>query len=152
MINKDLYWPFGISLSLLLFVAFLVGTLLFSRTVPVNLVSDDYYENSLKYQQQLERIQLTRNLSSPPKWRYLPGGQSALLELPANALSPNTVGQITLVRPSDARKDRTLPLQIDKTGRQQVSLAGLDKGLWRVRVIWGEKGTEFYDEQVLVLQ
>lgn len=151
MINKDLYWPIGIALSLLLFVAFLIGTLLFSRTVPVNLVSEDYYENSLNYQQQLERIQHTRTLSSPPKWRYQPAGQSALLELPANTLSPNVVGQITLIRPSDARKDRSFPLQVNEKGWQQLNLAGLDKGLWRARVVWGERGTEFYDEQVLLI-
>ncbi len=152
MINKDFYWPIGITVTLLLFVGFLVGSLLYSRTIPENLVTENYYENSIKYQQQIDRIKRSNEMIKGLEWQYHPAQKNVLIQLPQQAFSPSTSGTITLFRPSDAKKDRVIPLNIDQNGNQLLSVADLEKGFWRAFISWNNNEKEYYTEEMLVVQ
>ena len=147
--NKDLYWPLGITLTLVFFVLFLVGTVLFSRTVPVNLVSENYYEHSLNFQQHLDTVERTAALSDGVRWEYLAAENALDVQIPA---ANTVVGAVHLSRPSDANMDRHLPLIPDADGQQRIELAGLSKGLWRVSLSWKTDGEAFFAEEVLVIR
>jgi len=152
MINKDLYWPIGITVTLLLFVGFLVGSLLYSRTIPENLVTENYYESSIKFQQQIDRIKRTGDLLEELRWQYQPSQKSVMIQLPSQSRSASTSGTITLFRPSDAKKDRAIPLNIDPDGKQILNVADLEKGFWRAFITWNSNEKEYYTEKMLVIQ
>ncbi len=152
MINKDLYWPIGITLTLLVFVGFLVGSLLYSRTIPENLVTENYYENSIHFQQQIDRVKRTGDLLEGVKWQHQPSQKSVIIQLPSQARSASTNGTITLFRPSDAKQDRAIPLNIDQDGKQVLNVADLEKGFWRAFISWRDNEKEYYTEEMFVIQ
>ena len=150
--NKDLYWPIGISVTLILFVAGLIGFMIFSKTVPVNLVSENYYENSLNYQQQIDESQRASEVKNDMTMQYDLQQQSLNILIPNLADNSIVDGEVYFFRPSDSRKDRRIALAVDDGGQQLLSLADFDKGLWRVRLSWNVNKTSFYTEEVLVIQ
>lgn len=152
MIRKELYWPVGISLVLLGFVGFLITFLLFSRTVPVNLVSENYYHDALNYQDQLDRIAQTKNLAEKPAWHYNIEAGYLEIEFPASANSGELKGTIAFLRPSDANRDIQMSLALDEYGKQRIATAELGKGLWKSQVHWDTPDGQYYQEEVWSIQ
>ena len=55
-------WAVGITLLYSTFVVIMISFLIFTRFQKVNLVSEDYYEKGLQYQQQIEALRRTQAL------------------------------------------------------------------------------------------
>jgi hypothetical protein len=60
-------------------------------------------------------------------------------------------GVARLYRPSDGRADRLEPLRLDARGSQRISLDGLARGRWVLRLEWRANGLAYYHEQSLDL-
>ena len=73
------------------------------------------------------------------------------LQLPPTHLSTQLKGQIHFYRPSNAKLDFDLPLDLNPAGAQRVSTGKLQAGLWKVRVSWTSGGQEYFHDQSLVL-
>lgn len=152
MIKPELRWPLGIAGVLGLFILFLVATVLFSRTQPLNLVSSDYYENALNYQKKLDLIRRTRERSAEFSIDYQAGAALLTLSSPQYDPTREISGKITFFRPSDAAQDFVLPLALDESGRQQVSTGGLSRGPWNLMMHWQVDADEYYQETPLILE
>jgi nitrogen fixation protein FixH len=143
-------WGVGIAIVYTLFALGTVGVVALAMRRPVDLVSDDYYEQSLVYDQRIAAMENGDAL-----------GTSVVVAVEADARSPRIVlpardaararGEITLYRPSATGADRTFALALDATGTQRIPLEGLASGVWRVRLRWTEGARAFYREQVVVL-
>lgn len=152
MIRKELYWPVGISLFLAVYVGFLISFLFFSRTVPVNLVSETYYHDALNYQDQLDRIAQTKDLAEKPAWHYNMRDGYLEIEFPASANSEELKGTIAFLRPSDASRDVRMTLTLDENGKQRFATAELEKGLWKSQVHWDTPNGQYFQEKVWSIQ
>lgn len=152
MIKPELRWPLGIAGALGLFILFLVAVVWFSRTQPLNLVSNEYYENALNYQKKLDLIQRTREKSAEFSIDYQAGSALLTLSNAHHAPGRETSGKITFFRPSDATQDFVLPLALDESGRQQVSTFSLSRGPWNLMIHWQMDGDEYYQETSLILE
>ncbi|GAB3663031.1 hypothetical protein GCM10028791_38340 [Echinicola sediminis] len=106
----------------------------------IHLVTEHYYEEELRYQEQIEKISNTAML------------EEAVMKFDASSkslqvsLKEGTKGTLWLFRPSDARMDQRIDFAFENTEIQSVSLSDLKKGYWRAKVAWSMDGKEYFEE------
>jgi nitrogen fixation protein FixH len=143
-------WGTGIAMVYTAFAVATTGFVTFAMGRPVELVSADYYEQSLK---QDGRIAAERNAAEIGTAISIdePGVRVATIAFPPTQ-ARDAQGTVTLYRPSDSRADRTLPLQLGIDGVQRVSLDRLASGRWVVQVRWSSAGRDYYVERGVYLR
>lgn len=140
----------GLITSIVLFVGFLLGILIFAMLQPQNLVSKNYYNEELAYQQHIDKVQRLKVLQNEPRFNYLKTGQLSV-QFPAKWLEQPISGTLLFFRPSDSRLDRTLPLNIGADGMQLIDVYGFQPGLWKIKLDWQMSGISYYAESSLVI-
>ena len=134
-------WPVGLVVVLGLFATgvFSFGVLAVRHSQ--DLVSADYYDREIRYQEHIDRVARAGAASS---------GTSVSVDVATRTLvlvlSRDAVGQVELYRPANAQWDRILPLALDMEGRQRINLSGLQAGLWRIRVVWKAGALDYFRE------
>ena len=142
-------WGTGIAAVYIVFALATTGFVTFAMSQRVDLVSSDYYAQSLRQDQRIAAEQNARSLEPPPSV-VLTGSGQAMLSLPLDQAG-RAAGTITWYRPADPRADRTTALAIDRAGRQQLPLSGLVAGQWIVQVRWTARGRDYYYERLVLL-
>jgi len=145
-------WPFGIIAAFVIFISGTVGLIVMTATQKTDLVSDNYYEQELKYQSRIDSL----GRASQPGFHqasatYDPAGKRILISLPAAHAVRKLTGRIQLYRPSAARLDRQFELDPDSNGLQSVDAGELQNGLWKIRVSWNAEGQEYFLERKIVI-
>jgi hypothetical protein len=143
-------WPWAIAAALILFGAGTAALVVISTWNRSELVSDDYYEEELRYQQQMDRHARTAAEAASASLRYDAKQDCLLFSLPPDHLAKQPEGRIQFYRPAAARDDHTVRLIPNAEGRQTIPTAALARGRWRVRVIWTVEGREFGLEENFV--
>lgn len=139
-------WGKGILLTIIAFVGFIMTLVVISvRQDDIHLVTENYYEKEIKYQDQIEREKSAAELDREVLI-FDSQSKSMLLDLPVGAK-----GNLQLFRPSDARLDQELELDITQEGKTTVPLEKLKSGYWRIQLTWTENGVEFYEEKKISL-
>lgn len=139
-------WGKGILLTIIAFVGFILTLVVISvRQDDIHLVTENYYEKEIKYQDQIEREKSAVGLDREVLV-FDSKSKSMLLDLPVGAK-----GSLQLFRPSDARLDQELSLDITEEGKTTVPLDKLKSGYWKVQLTWTENGVEFYKEEKISL-
>ena len=115
---------------------------------PVDLVSPDYYAQSLRQDEHMEAVRNVHALGGAAGVEQ-PDARTLVVRLPESQAA-RAQGTVTLYRASDASADRHVPLQVDGAGRQAIALDGLQAGHWTVKVQWTADGRAFYLEHEVV--
>lgn len=152
-------WPWAIILTFVVFISGTIGLVVMASTQREDLVSHNYYEQELKFQNQIDRARHANQLSAPATVTYDPTHRAIRLSLPPlnpnlnlNSTPPSSPsGLIQLYRPSDAALDRELKLQLDGNGCQSVDASSLRSGLWKIRITWATDGQEYFTDQQVVI-
>jgi nitrogen fixation protein FixH len=129
-------WPYGIVVAFGLFIGGLATLIAFAARQPAELVAPDYYEQELRYQDQLDSQTRAGALSAPLRVEADPARHRILLTFPADHIRQGVAGTVRLYRPAAADLDRTELLAPGPEGSQAVNIAGLPPGLWHLRVDW----------------
>jgi nitrogen fixation protein FixH len=145
-----LNWGTGIALVYTVFATATAGFVTFALGRPVELVSADYYEQSLR---QDKRIAAERGAADlgPVLTVDESATPSATISLPA-AQVPDARGTVTLYRPSDSRADQVVLLQPGVNGVQRLPLDRLAAGRWLVQLRWSSGGRDYYFERAVHLR
>jgi nitrogen fixation protein FixH len=153
MTRVRFHWGVGIGLCYLLFAGATLAFVVFAIAQPVELVSADYYERSLTYDQRLEAKQAAEALGDAVGVSRSDDGRALIVRVPrARASSSGEVsGALTFYRPSDVGADRVVPLRLDANGVQRVSLDGLASGRWILEMAWQAQGRHYYREEAVHL-
>ncbi|MBL9173790.1 MAG: FixH family protein [Verrucomicrobiales bacterium] len=142
-------WPW----SLLAFFALLLTTIasfvVFAVRQNQELVRPDYYEQELRHEAQMKRVQRTRALAGPVSVEAAEGVLS--VTLPAAHAGRGFSGTVRLYRPSDARLDRELTLAPDGAGHQSIDVRPIRPGLWKAALQWTAGGVEYFHEESIVI-
>jgi len=135
-------WGKGILLTIIAFVGFIMTLVVISvRQDDIHLVTENYYEKEIKYQDQIEREKSAAGLDREVL-AYDALTKTMVLDLPVGVK-----GNLQLFRPSDARLDQQVPIDILEEGKTEVPLEKLKSGYWRVQLTWTENGVDFYQEK-----
>ena len=132
----------AIVIAFILFAVFIGSLVTICVRQDISLVSNDYYRDELAYQQQIERINNTRNLRTKPALSL----HDNLLQVSFD--SGIQEGELNLFCPSDKSMDRTFALD-PATHVHSFRLADAKRGMYRVKLLWSMGGKEFYYEEVI---
>jgi hypothetical protein len=138
----------------LLYSGFVILTLVmvflaYRQDVP--LVADDYYDQELKYQEEINKLTNARSLPHPVSIEYSISDQALVIIFPAEhtgALS----GTIRFQRPSDPRLDTGYPVKTDGNLMQKISTRGMQKGYYKLKVYWDHSGVHYLEEKDIIIQ
>jgi len=144
-------WPYAIILTFVIFISATAGLIVMAASHRGDLVSDNYYEQEIKYQTRIDSSDRARQLLARATAAYEPAARRILISLPKEQVGKPVSGDIQLYRPSAARLDCQFKLEPDSTGLQILDAATLPKGLWKIRVSWTVDGQDYYMEQKIVI-
>lgn len=142
-------WGYKIAILYCSFAAFIAVMVVKASTLNDDLVTKDYYEAEIKYQQRIEQIKKSKSLKEPVVIKY--EASDALISIDFPELNSPIEGSALLFRPSDAKQDKVLALNVEANGDYSIPAKGLEKGLWRLEVEWNANGISYYDEEVLFI-
>jgi len=144
-------WPYFIIAYFVIFGSALATWIIYAFHEDMDLVRNDYYQEEILYQQQLDRLNRTQPFRAEVRITHDKSLQAITITLPAAHTQHLVMGCIQLYRPSDAKLDRSVPLSVDSSGTQRIDAKRLRPGFWKVRVTWTAGGQEYFFDQPLVV-
>lgn len=145
-----LNWGTGIAATLTFFVGMMAWFAVRAMNNQEQLLTEDYYQQELRYQGDIDKMNGTLRDHQHVEVHAKDGVIS--LRFPPSADGRAIKGTITLMRPSDIAGDRVLNVVADSTGHALMPVAGLGKGIYRMRLDWSADGTDRLQEQRLEIQ
>jgi len=143
-------WGNGIVIAFGVFMSVNLLTAVYLMNQDVNLVSEDYYDEEIKYQQQIDRMERTSRLEKKQIVSF--DGSIVKIKIPKSVLSKRLTGEIYFYRPSNSKSDIKIPLITDTLGVQVIPVERLEKGLWTIKVNWLSIGKEYFSEDRILIQ
>lgn len=144
-----LNWGTGIAAAYATFALATIGFVAFAMTKDVDLVSPEYYAQSLEHDARMAATANAAALGPSFVVDVRPEHGVVQVQWPV-AMASEVSGTATLYRPSNAALDRTIGLAPDARGRQALSLEGLTPGHWRLQFRWTARGVAYYAERDVV--
>jgi len=144
-------WPYGIILFFVLLICALAGVVAIAATHRESMVSENYYEQELKFQSQIDSAARAQKCGARLELETGSGAGQLMVRLPAEQVARHCSGVIELYRPASPALDRAFPLALGADGSQAVDVSKLAAGLWVVRVKWTAGGADYYLEQKITL-
>lgn len=139
------HWGVGITVFYSVFVLLVISFLFFSFGMKTDLVEDEYYEKSLKYDEVIEKTNRSNRLEKNILAEYING--AVLVTFPGIGSGNKISGQIKFYRPSDAGKDFTIDIITDTSRKQLIDVARRDKGQWVMKFDWKSGDSAYYYEK-----
>jgi len=136
-----------IIVAFILFAAFIATLVTVCMKQDISLVSKDYYQQELAYQEQIMRINNTNSLPVKPSIQ----ANNGILSVQLDSTYLVDEGNIKLFCPSNAAMDRIFKLNAHSSLNSQYDLTGLQRGMYRVKLHWTMRGKEYYQEEVISL-
>ena len=143
-------WGTKIILAFAGFIAVIFTLAYISMGQDVNLVSKDYYVQELAYEEQIQRIRNTQSLEQKPTLVVDRKTDKAHLVFPESLKDKLDEGQVLFYRPSNGAFDKTFSISLNEDGLQSFDVSGYVKGLWKAKISWAYRNTEYYYEVNLV--
>ncbi|CAN5414142.1 hypothetical protein BH10BAC6_BH10BAC6_16680 [soil metagenome] len=144
-----LNWGWRIAIVYSLFALGTLGVVAFTLTQDVDLVRADYYEYGLKHDEQMRAEVNAHSLSTPLSIVYDAERGAVRLVFPPDHVA-DIQGTILMYRSTTMKQDRTVPILVDATGGQEISVRDDAKGKWTVKVDWTSRGVAYKIEQAIV--
>ncbi len=146
--NRNL-WPYGIIAAFILFAGGLATTVTIAVTHPEDLVNENYYENEVQFQRQMDNA--ARAQQAGATLRCDPAARQMVVALPAAQLTQAFSGAMRLYRPDSPKQDRELALEPRPDGTQILDLSSLAPGPWLLKATWEAGGKGYYLEQKFIV-
>jgi hypothetical protein len=137
-------WGIRITILYGAFMAMILFLVFRTMNEKVDLVSADYYQNELKYQDQIDRQNESSTLAVQPEIQV--SGKNVSIKFPESIAPGNISGTLKFYRPSDSSKDFSTALQVDDSGTQLVSTEKFSKGIYQAQLTWSAEGKNYYNE------
>ncbi len=142
-------WPYAIIAWFVIFITALVSWAVVATHNSMDLVRKDYYEEELRHQQQIDRVNRTAQVRKDIT--VTTDAMSLTFKLPSEHAAGKPTGEVQLYRPSDASLDKKLALAVNESGLQRIDASALKGGLWKLRVYWKIGEVEYYFDQPVVI-
>jgi hypothetical protein len=143
------HWGKGIAVTYIVFVIVVVIHVIVFINLKVELVTDNYYEKELNYQEQINKINNAKSLKQGIKLEQYE--KSIKLIFPKIISNGTIKGEIYFYKPSDSGKDFIIPIQTDENYSQLIKTDTLTKGLWKIKIDWEAGGIQYYNEEILIM-
>jgi nitrogen fixation protein FixH len=145
-------WPIAIVCYFIVFIACVAGFITWAVKQNMDLVRKDYYEEEIRFQQQMEKVRRTQPLQATIQVAYNTANSVLEIRLPMAHMEEGFAGRVHLYRPSDASRDLDLPLARTADGIQRIGTSQLLAGLWKVRLNWTAKDQDYFSERSVIVE
>jgi nitrogen fixation protein FixH len=143
-------WGKGILITIIIFLAGTAVMIIIAMNSEYDLVANNYYEQGIKYQDKIDRINRTNALSEKVGIEFFENAVS--ISLPRMFAADKIKGDVIFYRPSDAGRDFKIPLQVDSENKMLISTGKLEKGFWKVQIDWRIETTAYYNESFFTIK
>ena len=149
MASSRFSWGAGLVAAIAVFIAGILVMVWMSVSERVDLVSDHYYDEGLRYQDRIRARERARADSGGVMVTL--AGSALRLQFPRFTAHRELSGRIVLYRPDHSGRDSSVAVAPDTLLMQMIPVAGLWPGLWRIKVYWTVDGVEYYNEQPIMI-
>lgn len=143
-------WGYKILFVYILFVVGIMVLVFKSSTQKVELVTENYYEQELKFQQKIDQAERAQSLSSALKYEV----KENLLTIyfPEEMKEVKINAHVHIYYAADEKKDKKLDLT-SKNGKLEIQLpAGNKGGMPELKIDWVADGISYYAEHKLFVK
>lgn len=130
-----------------LYLAFVIGILFLvfkASSENFDLVTTNYYDAEIRYQQVIDQKSNTAQLSAPVR---IENSKSKIhIQFPVDFSGKSIQGEAYLYCPSDARKDIRRVIESQELGVDWI-LPGQPAGLYLLKLNWKADGRDYYLEE-----
>lgn len=144
------HWGIGIAVVYMGFVLIRVVTIIIAEHNDVDLVTPNYYEKEINYEERITEIRNTKSLQEQVAVKT--DNRMVTIQFPGSFNREKLRGDIVLFRPSDKRMDKILPIKPDSGTVQRIDLSALHPGYWKIQLSWEYEKKRYYEEIPLVLR
>lgn len=142
-------WGIKITILYCSFVAMILTMVFLTIPQKPELVADNYYEQELRYQDRIDRMNRTRQLPEQPQWQV--GNGQVALSFPETLRKQNISGEVYFFCPSAASMDKKVPIQLDSTGSMLMTTSNMKPGLYKMEISWKANDADYFNESVIQL-
>lgn len=141
-------WGYKILTVYIIFVVGILFLVFKSSSQNQDLVTTDYYEQELKYQQKIDETERANALSTEVKYEI--GNQEINISFPGEMngkkLSANVLLYCTADKSKDIEKEMTT-----ENAQLHIALPAANKGLHELRINWTANGTSYYYQHKIMI-
>ena len=137
-------WGHGIAIFLVIFVVTTISVVVLISTDDAynhELVSETYYEDELKYQEEIDKVNNASELSTQVKYRVSKEG--VLITFPSDFEYTKVSGIIKMDRPSKMILDFTMPVKLNENFQILIPAEKAIQGKWIMVIDWKVGEQEF---------
>ena len=144
-----LNWGTRIAVLYIGFVLLIVLMMTLSMRQKVELVSNDYYDKELVFQNKIDEMNNANALLE--KITHSITDNSFLIQYPSQFKGHKVEGTVLFFRPSDASKDFTKVIQMGENMQQNIELNSFSKGMYKMQISWKVNDTPYFSEETIVI-
>ena len=141
-------WGYKILMVYAIFVAGILFLVFRSSSQKMDLVTTDYYEKELKYQQKIDETNRVNALSAPVSCEIKDG--KLIILFPNDFAGKNITGEAVLYCPSDENNDATEKFTTSET-TLIVSIPSIKKNEYELHLSWQANGLNYYFEKKIFI-
>lgn len=140
---KKFHWGHGIMIALASFIIFILAMIFFFPNGQQNseMVSENYYEDELAFQQIIDAKNNADHLAEKPK--YIQNNDGIVIEFPQGISPDGGFVNFNLFRTDDANLDVKKELQLDQNKKIEIPAKILSKGSYTLKISWQENKKPF---------
>ncbi|MFC6999921.1 FixH family protein [Rufibacter roseus] len=146
------WWPKLIIAAYVFFILFVANMVRMTMQSDVDLVSKDYYQKEIEYQQHMDQVKATNAMDTQVLLNHAEAAELLSVVFPADLKADGLKGEVVFLRPSDSKKDFTVPMNLNSDGQQHIPTAQLAKGLWRVQLNWSQDKQSYFLEKDITIK
>jgi hypothetical protein len=137
-------WAYKILIVYLMFVAGIMFLVFKANGERYDLVTENYYEAEVKYQDVIDQKQRVAALSAPPEISYKAG--KLHIQFPSDFNGKVLQGELYLYRPSDAKKDFRQSFT-SSDNQLFIDLPASISGMYDIKLSWQAGGQTYFMEK-----
>ncbi len=140
-------WGYKIFFSYVIFIAIMMYLVVRSFQTNIDLVTEDYYGEEIKFQEKIDKQKNTASLKEAIKAKVADEGILVIYPKELTKLE----GEIHLYRPSEATEDQRFAINVDSQFQQVLITTALKKGKYVLKFDWSDGLKDYYQEIPLYL-
>ncbi|ARV08914.1 cytochrome C oxidase Cbb3 [Winogradskyella sp. PC-19] len=136
-------WGTAIVIAFVAFISFIMYFVISMSTdkkFDHDLVTEDYYQQELKYQDDINKVENAKKLNQNIEFKKT--NEGIILSFPKDLNTNNIKGKVFLYRPSNKQLDFEMPISLSNHNLLIPDNSLLD-GRWNIKIDWSYKADEF---------
>jgi len=141
-------WGYKILTVYIIFVAGIIFLVFKSSSQNQDLVTTDYYEQELKYQQKIDEMQRANALSAEVKYEI--SSNDIMVSFPEEMKGKKLTAHVLLYCTADKNKDIEQDLSTGN-GQLMIKFPSSNKGAHELKITWVVNGTSYYNQHKIMI-